>query len=272
MRCLGGSQSEALKMHMRMRIRDGIVQFLSIFALIALAGCGSSSNQPVPPPGGTFSNSNLNGTYVVSFSGYDISNGYGSYFSVLGSVTANGSGGFTGGVIDIDDPALGAALRTSNTFSHLATSGTYNVTSDGRGTGSISVPINGANLQFGLDFVLTSNAHGSSSRFDSYGSGSGSIDLQGTNLVQSNLAGSHAFGFNGVDSTIVNSLATVGAFTLDAGGQITASGLPTCAYADVADDRTFRIHPPTAKPSHTLVAAHTIAIPKPFASIRGCPL
>ncbi len=205
-----------------MRIRGFIAPLFSIFALFALAGCGSSSDQLTPPPGGSFTNSNLNGTYVVSFSGYDTSNGYGSYFSVLGSVTANGSGGFTNGTIDLDDPALGSALRTNYAFTHLSTTGTYNVTPDGRGTGNISVSINGTNVQFGLDFVLTSNSHGSISRFDNYGSGSGSIDLQSANLAQSSLAGSYAFGFNGVDSTVVNSLSTVGAFTLDGNGQVTA--------------------------------------------------
>ena len=137
-----------------MRTRGVIAPIFLIFGLFALAGCGSSSDQPTPPPGGNFTNSNLNGTYVVSFSGYDTSNGYGSYFSVLGSITANGSGGFTSGTVDIDDPALGAALRGSYAYTHLSTSGTYNVTSDGRGTGNISVSINGTNVQFGLDFVL----------------------------------------------------------------------------------------------------------------------
>jgi len=117
---------------------------------------------------------------------------------------------------------LGSALRTNYAFTRLSTSGSYNITPDGRGTGAITVSINGTNVQFGLDFVLTSNSHGSISRFDSYGSGSGSIDLENANIAQSNLAGSYAFGFNGVDSTTVNSLSTVGAFTLDGNGQVTA--------------------------------------------------
>jgi hypothetical protein len=221
-----------------MRTRGVPAPFFLIFALCALAGCGSSSDQPTPPPGGNFTNNNLNGTYVVSFSGYDTSNGYGSYFSVLGSITANGSGGFTSGTVDIDDPALGAKLRGgSYAFTHLSTSGTYNVTSDGRGTGNISVSINGTNVQFGLDFVLTSSAHGSISRFDNYGSGSGSIDLQSANLAQSNLAGSYAFGFNGVDSTVFNSLSTIGAFTLDENGQV-ISGQQD--FGDNGDSRGLR--------------------------------
>ena len=195
---------------------------MTILVAIALTGCGRSGNQPVPPPGGGFSNSNLNGTYVVSFSGYDISNGYGSFFSVLGNITANGTGGITGGTIDIDDPALGSALGTSYVLTKVATSGSYNITTDGRGTGSMSVNINGATVVFELDFVMTSTSHGLISRFDQSGSGSGSIDLQASNLSQSSFAGSYAFGFSGVDGGAINSLATVGSFTLDGNGNVTA--------------------------------------------------
>ncbi|HEY1213458.1 MAG TPA: hypothetical protein VGE93_07470, partial [Bryobacteraceae bacterium] len=197
-----------------MRKLNGFILPMTMIAAMALAGC-SSSNQPLPPPGGGFSNSNLNGTYVVSFSGYDIGNGYGSFFSVLGNITANGSGGITGGTIDINDPSLGSALGTSYVFTKLPTSGTYNITADGRGTGSISLNINGATVVFGLDFVMTSTSHGLISRFDKSGSGSGSIDLQAPNLPQSSFAGSYAFGFSGVDGGVINPLATVGSFTLD---------------------------------------------------------
>ena len=200
---------------------NGFVLLMTIIVTIALTGCGGSSNQPLPPPGGGFSNSNLNGTYVVSFSGYDIGNGYGSFFSVLGNITANGTGDITGGTVDINDPSLGSALGTSYVFTKLSTSGTYNITADGRGTGSISLNINGATVAFGLDFVMTSTSHGLISRFDQSGSGSGSIDLQAPNLSQSSFAGSYAFGFSGVDGGAINPLATVGSFTLDSNGNVT---------------------------------------------------
>ncbi len=50
---------------------------IALFAL-TLTGCGSDdnpNNSAVAPPGGGFSNSSLNGTYVFSFSGYDRTNG-----------------------------------------------------------------------------------------------------------------------------------------------------------------------------------------------------
>jgi hypothetical protein len=197
---------------------------ISLLATV-LAACGSSndaSNQAVAPPSGAFSNSNLNGTYVFSFTGSDRTNGYNSFFAIVGTLTANGSGAFTSGSIDIADPALGAVLQTANVFSRLPTSGNYSVTADGRGSGTISVTINGSDVQFGLDFVLTSTSHGMISRFDGNGTGSGTIDLQTSNVEQSALQGSYAFGFTGVDSTLQNSLSTVGAFTLDGNGNITS--------------------------------------------------
>lgn len=92
-------------------------------ATIALSGCGSSLTPAGAPPGGAFSNRNLNGTYIVSFSGTDIGNSNPTFFAVLGTLTANGSGSITGGTIDIDDPALGAALQTGNVFTRLPATG-----------------------------------------------------------------------------------------------------------------------------------------------------
>jgi fibronectin-binding autotransporter adhesin len=199
-----------------------IAMLSALGASTTLAGCGGGVGQPTPPPGGSFSNSSLNGTYIVSFFGYDDTNRNESFFAVLGTVTANGSGGFTGGTIDIDDPALGSALGTGYVFNRLAASGSYSISADGRGSGSLSATINGTQVRFGIDLVLTSGTHGLISRFDQSGSGSGSIDLQASNIDQSSLQGSYAFGLNGVDSTIDNSLSSVGAFTLDSNGNVTS--------------------------------------------------
>ena len=146
-------------------------------SLIAAVGCGSSSNSITPPPGGSFSNSNLNGTYVFSFAGTDITNGNFSFFAMAGKLAANGSGSLTSGTIDINDPALGAALGTSNVLTGLAATGTYKITADGRGSGTITVTINGTTVTFGIDFALMSSSHGLITRFGSGGSGSGTIDL-----------------------------------------------------------------------------------------------
>ena len=205
-----------------MFLRNRIILLTVSISLAALVGCGSSMNQAVAPPSGAFSNSSLSGTYVFSFSGYDVGSSNGSFFAAVGSVTANGNGSFTGGTIDIDDPSLGEAFNTSYVFNRLPVSGSYSITPDGRGSGNITFTVNGTQVQFGLDFVLTSGSHGLITRFDNDGSGSGTIDLQTSGISQSALQGSYAFGFSGVDSNIANPLATVGSFTLDGSGNITS--------------------------------------------------
>ena len=69
-----------------------IGQIGALVAMLAvLAGCGGSSGtaNPVAPPSGGFSNSNLNGTYVFSISGTDVN---GTPYAMVGTFTANGSG------------------------------------------------------------------------------------------------------------------------------------------------------------------------------------
>jgi len=103
----------------RMSSRKWIVQPVVCLGFAALAGCGGSdnSNQSIAPPSGAFDNSKLNGTYVFAFSGYDTRNGGGSFFAVVGSLTANGAGGFTSGTVDIVNPALGAWFGTDYVMS-----------------------------------------------------------------------------------------------------------------------------------------------------------
>ena len=193
--------------------------------LVALTGCGSSQSQPdnpaTPPPGASFSDTTLNGTYVVAFSGTDISGGYESFFAVAGTLTANGSGSITSGTLDLIDPALGSVFGTGYTFSRLPVSGSYSVTSDGRGSGTLSMTVNGNPVTMGLDFVLASASHGLISRFDSGGSGSGTLDAA-SSVSQGAMSGSYAFGLEGVDATVQNYLSTAGAVTLDTDGNISS--------------------------------------------------
>lgn len=78
-----------------MSVRNGIVLLLALSALLFLGACGSNSiTHPVAPPSGNFSNSNLNGTYVFSVLGVDQASG--APYAIVGTLTANGSGGITG--------------------------------------------------------------------------------------------------------------------------------------------------------------------------------
>src|SRR5712691_4175953 len=187
-----------------MSVRNGIALLLALCALTFLIACGgsSSSTKVVPPPSGAFSDSSLSGTYVFSASGTDVANG--AFFAITGTIVANGSGGLTGGSFEFVDTVLG--ISSGNPVS----GGTYNVGADGRGTAIFG--------NLGVDFVLTSGAHGLIIRFDNGGTASGTLDLQGTNTA---IAGSYSFSLFGVDN-FVNPLNSVGAFTVDGTGAITA--------------------------------------------------
>jgi hypothetical protein len=185
---------------------------LASFTLLIACGSGSTPANPTPPPSGGFSNSNLNGTYVFSISGVD-SNG--DPLSIVGSITANGSGTITGGALDMNDSEFPTDGITPPADLTIASS-SYNITVDGRGTSKLNVttPL-GTSLT--LDFVLQDSSHGLVSEFDSYGTGSGTLDLQTSGVTPT---GSYAFSFGGAGTT--SFFATVGNFTLGSGGGISA--------------------------------------------------
>ena len=198
-----------------MLLRNRIILSLVVPVLAFLVGCGSSTNHPVPPPTGGFSNSNLNGTYVFSSSGIDENNGF---VAMVGSFTANGSGGITGGNIDVNAFDFGGS-------SGPITGGSYSVSADGRGKVSLTSSTSVDNVTT-LDFVLTSSSHGLVSFYDSDGSGvgngSGTLDLQAS-VSQSQLANNkYVFNLVGVGGA-GGPLATVGSVTLDSAGNATGT-------------------------------------------------
>jgi hypothetical protein len=200
-----------------MTLRNRLVLSVIVCSLAALAGCGGSGfNSATPPPTGSFSNSDLNGTYVFSATGSDVNF---AFLTMVGTFTANGSGGITGGTVDINDPLFSAPAAGLP-----ITGGTYRITPDGRGQATLS-----AATPFGSSitvvFVLASSAHGLIIEFDGNGTGSGTVDMQST-VTQGQIAGSYAFNFTGISNYNSSSgaepvLATAGAFTLDGNGNVT---------------------------------------------------
>jgi hypothetical protein len=201
-----------------MSLSHRIILPLAIVSLALLVACGNNG-APNPNKNG-YTNSDLTGTYVFSFAGTDVNLNAGteSFFAIAGTITADGSGNIKSGTVDINDANLGGA----GVFPAQALSAsTYTINSDGRGTGTLVTPQG----TFGIDFVLTSDSHGLIMRFDNGGSGSGTLDLQGS-ATQGSLT-SLAFTMYGSEfnsDLAINPVGTVGAFALDGEGTMT-SGL-----------------------------------------------
>jgi len=160
-----------------------------------------------------FGVSSLKGTYVFSLTGID--QAASNVPTMLGSLTANGAGGVTGGTVDLITGVNGVASPAVEPI----TGGSYSVGTDGRGQIKFDTTTSAGAVTFTLDFVLTSSSHGLVMEDDSYETGSGTIDLQSA-ITQSQLAGSYTFAFSGTTAIGASPIATVGAFTLDSTGAV----------------------------------------------------
>ena len=189
-----------------------LMALAAIASILLIASCGSGGS-PARSNQVGFTDSDLKGTYVFSSAGSDAN---GNPLALAGAFATNGSGGITGGTMDVVDPAA----TTPVSVGLAITSGSYNVNTDGRGQATLTSSVG----TFTLDFVLTSNSHGLVSEFDSNGTGSGTLDLQTAVTSLSQLAGPFAFSLAGNDSD-GNPFATAGAFTLNASGTTTTPGV-----------------------------------------------
>lgn len=208
-----------------MSLRNLIVLPMVLSALGILAGCGGGASvvHPTPPPSGGFSLSNLNGPYVFSASGTDTN---GSSYAIVGTFTANGSGGITGGTVDLNDAGFASSSPVIAPVANSPVSGgSYSLGVDGRGQIKLntSTPFPSPIV---LDFVLQDSTHGLVIEFDGEASGSGSIDLQASGVTPT---GSYAFVFSGTYNGIP--LATVGNFALNSSAMtgledLNSSGVP----------------------------------------------
>src|SRR5438309_5952121 len=160
-----------------------LVSLAAVITLITLAGCGGGNSINFPPPQGSFTNANLNGPFAFSYTGSDA----GGFLAVAGSFVADGAGHITSGTQDINSLA---AVSTN-----VASSGTYLVRSDGRGT----ITLNSPACNSTLDFVIVAGGHALVTRFDNRATGSGTIDLQMKSaFYHAGVAGHVGFSFLGI--------------------------------------------------------------------------
>ncbi|MGA7922076.1 MAG: hypothetical protein WCA38_20625 [Candidatus Acidiferrales bacterium] len=137
------------------------------------------------------------GQYAVAFTGVDFVQGF--PLDVAGSITTSGSptsasGSITGGEIDINSGTAGLSIASR------VTGGSFTVgANDGRTTltiltNSTAVP------SFTLQVTLASNQHALLIEFDTFATGSGTLDAQNTTSFTTLLNGNFSFGLSGIDS------------------------------------------------------------------------
>ena len=207
-----------------MPVRKAFVLLISLSTIAFLAACGGSGGtapvNPTPPSsGGNFGNNNLNGTYVFSISGTDANE---APYAMAGTLTANGSGSncntkgsITAGTLDI------ASTDTEEFTAPVARAtltGSYCVQIDGRGTATLTTNIGAGFPNLVFDFVMQDTSHGLVIEFDSFGSASGTLDLQSSGVTPS---GPYAFLLSGATYNGTE-FASAGNFTVGSGGAISA--------------------------------------------------
>lgn len=151
-----------------------------------------------------FSNSSLKGTYVLTLTGIDLS---GNSFNAVGAITADGNGNITGGEEDLNNVSTGYKLAPSVT-------GTYSVTSDGRGTLNLIIP---AILPktFSYAFAIQALNNAVLNEIDNnVVISSGNLEGQTSGAPQP--SGNYAFGFAG-SSAICGPLNSNGIFSMTSG-------------------------------------------------------
>ncbi len=200
-------------------------------------------------------NTELSGRYAFLLSGYDT---HGNRVAAAGSFVADGAGGITGGVEDLNDRSV--APQAALTI----TSGTYSVGADNRGTITFT---NSAGSTFTMaiavgNLVGGTAEKGSAVEFDSSGFlMSGVIEWQNSAaFLKQDITGSYAFGFTGSDMA-GSRLAVAGQFTADGAGGITGgvfdaddSGTPTTAGA-IGNTGTYSVDTTTGRCAVTLDTA-----------------
>ena len=158
-------------------------------------------------------NTELNGAYAFSFSGFSVNAGGSSPYAAVGRFTADGAGNLTNGELDSNGPG---AVNTALPFT-----GTYSIGSDNRGV----MRIYSASGSATLAFAMMSNGNAKFIKFDGlpmFGTaGSGTIEKVDTSAYSTaNITGDYAFAGTGFDG-VNRRWALAGRLTADGVGNFT---------------------------------------------------
>jgi hypothetical protein len=173
----------------------------------------ATANLSITVSPGSTNNLKLSGNYAFSVRGFDPS----GLFVAAGSFVADGNGGISGGIMDLNDPA---AVQLSQGFS-----GTYSISTSGLGIMTFNLN-SGGSRTFAL--ALTASGNASMIEFDDInGTGtrnSGVLLKQDTSaFTTASITGGYAFGFLGIDP-LSNRYGVAGEFQAG-GGNITGGAL-----------------------------------------------
>jgi hypothetical protein len=214
-----------------------LAPFLAMAAVVFAAACGGGGSTPVPPPPtGSFSNANLAGQYAFSMSGTDTLSG--EFFARVGSFTADGHGGISGGIEDVNTPQNGEQTI-------LYTASSYSIQADGRGT--INLTNSTGTLSFSVTLLSPSQGIIVQTDPSLVATASGTFILQNPNtFTTAGLSGNYVFDVNGIDfsnATIINPFGVpdsiVGQFVANGSGAITSGLLDENDNASLATAAAF---------------------------------
>jgi hypothetical protein len=164
------------------------------------AACGNNG-PAAPPPTGGFTTSSLKGTYAFSMSGSQ-NDGFGTPIMRVGSFIADGNGGITGAVEDVNITTNGTGLASFVQFEG-APSSSYTISQNGLGTVTLADASNPVPLK--LAIVLSTATSGYLVQIDGTSTASGFFQLQS---LSNSFNPAFAFDFSGLDLN-PNSLANV---------------------------------------------------------------
>jgi hypothetical protein len=189
----------------------------STAALWSTACSSGGGTTVVPPPTGKFSASSLNGTYAFMTNGEVITSaGAEVNLSRVGSFIANGQGGITGGVEDVN------SAGTVNPAVPI-TGGNYTVNANGTGSLTLNITSAGTPSSITLGITLTSTSGGlmvdETSTAAQASTGSGNFMIQNVAVCSSpvtSVSGTYVFDFAGADAG-GNPESLVGEFAVSGG-------------------------------------------------------
>jgi hypothetical protein len=174
---------------------------ISALALGSFSVACSNNGPAAPAATGGFTNASLKGTYAFTMSGSQ-NDGIGTPIMRVGSFIADGNGGITGAVEDVNITTNGTGLASFVQFEGAPNS-SYTIAQNGLGTVTLANASNTVPLKLAIS--LSTATSGLVVQIDGSSTASGSFQLQ--NLSNS-FSPAFAFDFSGIDLN-PNSMASV---------------------------------------------------------------